>query len=172
MRGGTVDTGDSPPHNMSVYLNAKVYGPYQRKDGREHVVLVFPDGSKRTVSYPKYLIETRTGRKLLPSETVHHKDKDPLNNAPKNLEILSRKKHCQQDAKRVRRKRIICVWCGVSALKQARYLNGNSQKKRAGPFCSKKCSGTYGAQLQHGQSDELEVQPEVPVSERRYFRHS
>lgn len=32
-------------------MSQKVYGPYLRKDGRKHVIIVYGDGHKRTVSY-------------------------------------------------------------------------------------------------------------------------
>jgi hypothetical protein len=35
------------------------------------------------------IIETRLGRKLKPTETVLHKDGDPKNNVPENLELVS-----------------------------------------------------------------------------------
>lgn len=35
------------------------------------------------------------GRSLLPGETVHHKDENRQNNAPKNLEVIPRGVHCR-----------------------------------------------------------------------------
>jgi len=46
----------------------KVYGPYTRKDGRQHVIL-YENGTRKTVSYPKYLLETKLGRPLDSNET-------------------------------------------------------------------------------------------------------
>ena len=48
----------------------KVYGPYTRKDGRKHVVIVNNNGTKTTKSYPRYLMEQHLGRSLEPSEIV------------------------------------------------------------------------------------------------------
>jgi hypothetical protein len=54
----------------------KVHGPYTRQqDGRQHVVVVFVDLSKKTISYPKYLMEQKLGRELDPDlETIDHID--------------------------------------------------------------------------------------------------
>ena len=38
-----------------MYEDYKVYGPYKRRDGRQHVILK-KDKIKITVSYPKYLM--------------------------------------------------------------------------------------------------------------------
>ena len=67
----------------------KIYGPYTRKDGRKHIVLR-KDGKLQTISYPRFLLEEKLGRKLLPEETVDHIDEDISNDDPSNLQILSR----------------------------------------------------------------------------------
>lgn len=41
----------------------KIYGPYLRKDGRQHLVIV-EDNKKYTISYPKWLMENHLKRKL------------------------------------------------------------------------------------------------------------
>jgi hypothetical protein len=67
-----------------------VYGPYTRKDGRKHVVLW--DGVKtKTVSYPKFLMERKLGRKLIPPETVDHINGDFSDDRPENLQVLNRR---------------------------------------------------------------------------------
>ena len=76
----------------------KVYGPYTRPDGRQHVILIFEDGQRRTVSYPKYLMEQKLGRELDPDlETINHKNGDFTDNRWENLEILSRVDHAHLD---------------------------------------------------------------------------
>ena len=85
---------------VEVYQGGKVYGPYKRSDGREHVVIVYhdKDGSiskQSTVSYPKYIVETYLGRYLTPQETVDHIDGDFTNNSLSNLRIVDRSVHCR-----------------------------------------------------------------------------
>lgn len=148
----------------------KVYGPYTRKDGRKHVIIV--DGSvKKTVSYPKFLIEKHLGRKLKENETVDHIDRDFTNDSLDNLRIVEKSKHSSDDALRVRLTKITCVLCGKSCYKKCGVLHGNSKQNKAGPFCSKKCVGVYGSFVQNG-GKKLENQPKFPKSERTYFKRA
>lgn len=147
----------------------KVYGPYLRKDGRKHVIL-YEHGKRTTVSYPKFLMEQHLGRKLEDWETVDHTDRDFTNNALGNLQILSRPEHSSIDNIRVKLIEIVCVWCGAKELKRSSVLTGNARQGKAGPFCSKKCSGLYGAAVQNGRCPKLGVQDEIPLEDREYYR--
>jgi len=133
----------------------KVYGPYYRKDGRQHVVIVEDSGKKRTVSYPKYLVEQKFGRQLDPmTETIDHIDTDFTNNSIDNLRIIPRSQHASEDAKRRKFPEVKCIWC-ETIFKLTR--NQEQKKKKAGPFCSRHCSGQYGSHLQHGYTNKLET---------------
>jgi len=91
----------------------KVHGPYLRKDGRKHVIICYYDGTKRTVSYPKYLMELKLGRRLDKDlETVDHIDGDLTNNDINNLEILTRRKHAKKDAWYAKEIKCNCPYCG------------------------------------------------------------
>lgn len=149
----------------------RVYGPYYRKDGRQHVILVDDEGKKRTVSYPKFLMEQHIGRKLSPTETVDHIDRDFKNNNLANLRIVDRATHGKEDAKRVKLTPFICVWCGKNAERKANQLHHNANLLKAGPFCSKTCSGKYGAALQNGRVNTFKPQPKVPIEKREYYYH-
>ena len=90
------------------YETAKIYGPYLRPDGRQHIIAVYPDGSRKTTSYPKYLMEVHLGRYLLPTETVDHIDRDFTNNSISNLQVLSKETHSRLDAKRLASEVVKC----------------------------------------------------------------
>ena len=94
-----------------MYEDYKVYGPYKRKDGRQHVILK-KDKIKITVSYPKYLMELHIGRKLLENETIDHIDRDVNNNNFNNLRIIDKVKHEREDAIRNKDIKVKCSWCG------------------------------------------------------------
>ena len=116
----------------------KVYGPYTRKDNRQHVIVIFTDNSRRTVSYPKYLMEQRLGRELHPdNETIDHIDGDFTNNDLSNLRIVPRSKHISEDQKKVRPVAFFCVWCGKLAARHAKDLHHNSRLGKVGPFCGR-----------------------------------
>ena len=86
---------------MTVYQDYIVYGPYTRKsDGRQHVVLTLHDNNgkiieRKTISYPKYLVEKHLNRYLQYNETVDHIDEDFTNNDLSNLRVVSRSEHCK-----------------------------------------------------------------------------
>lgn len=127
----------------------KVYGPYTRKDGRQHVVIV-EGKSRKTISYPKYLLEIKLGRALSPDETCDHIDGDYTNNCLTNLQVLSRSDNSSKAmaVKSAEQGYFVCPECNVSFYKLMREVRGNqTAKKRAGPFCSKRCAGRYGQRL-------------------------
>lgn len=132
----------------------KVLGPYKRKDGRKHVVLnneALPSGNKgklKTISYPKALLESLNKEKLRESETVDHIDRDYTNNSIDNLQILDKSKHGKKDAKRRINVMAPCVYCGKEFIMSRDQLTGRG---KAGPFCSRSCSGKYGSDVQKGE---------------------
>lgn len=140
----------------------KVLGVYTRKDGRQHIILNnsnLPKKDKnrnKTLSYPKAIMEVSIGRKLLKDETVDHIDKNPLNNESSNLQILSRSEHAKLDV--IRRKEIFdkCSYCGKTIkLTKSQIYN---RSKNMASFCSKKCSGIYGTDVQNNRTEKIEVQ--------------
>ena len=124
----------------------KVYGPYYRKDGRQHIILVHENGRKQTVSYPRYLMEIKLGRSLEIDEEVDHIDGDKLNNDLSNLQILSKKENAQKAIIETNRQAKIEVYiclCGKEFKRDLREVNGNRNKGKVGPFCSRSCAGIF-----------------------------
>lgn len=130
-----------------------VYGPYTRKDGRKHVIHY--DGKNRiTQSYPRYLMEQKLGRKLLPEEEVDHADDDFTNDTLDNLQLLTPTQNRQKEMARLERQTKwfegICPECKNPFKKELRQVKHNNIKNgKAGPFCSRSCSGRYNANNQH-----------------------
>ncbi len=149
----------------------KVYGPYLRKDGRQHVVLI--DGERRrTVSYPKWLMEQHLGRELDPdTETVDHIDDDFTNNSLDNLRILTRKKHASEDSIRVVHPSFTCPWCDTIFTRAPNQVDHHAKQGKAGPFCTRSCAGKYGASVQAG-AQRMQPAPRIPVNERIYYKKS
>lgn len=147
----------------------KVYGPYKRKDGRQHVCIV--DGKKkRTVSYPKWLIEQKLGRILDPDlETIDHINGDFTDNRLENIRIIPRPIHASQDTVRVRNIKIKCIWCNKELSRKPGQVHRNARKGFAGPFC-RPCAGKYGAEVQNGKIKKLSAQPEIPIKDRDYYK--
>lgn len=124
----------------------RVYGPYTRKDGRKHVIL-YENGVRTTMSYPKYLMEQYLGRNLQPWETVDHIDEDFTNDSLDNLQILSVQANIDKsrNARGVCKEYItfICIGCGQEGTQEARNVRHNRKLGKAGPFCSRSCAGKY-----------------------------
>ena len=129
-----------------VYENCKIYGPYQGKDKRLRLIIVYPDRSKHTVSYPKYLMEIHLDRYLSANETVDHIDCNFLNNELSNLRILDRSLHSSIDVKRYKPESFKCPICNIDFSLDGKRLHKaiyNRLANKAGPFCGRKCAGKY-----------------------------
>ena len=155
----------------------KIRGPYKsNKDGRLRCQLLFKDGSVKTISYPKYLIEKYLDRYLLKNETVDHIDKNPLNNEIFNLRVLNRDEHCKNDAKRNESVKVKCSFCGKEfeiegkKIRNRNRIGGkNNRRIMSGYFCSKTCSGMYGKMIQMNQIDKIKGVEKVEI--KKYSIH-
>lgn len=133
----------------------KVYGPYIRKDGRQHVVLKC-SGKSTSVSWPKLIMELELNRRLGEDETVDHMDRDFSNNNIENLQILSRTTHGKIDAIYRKEVTVRCPMCDIEFVPtRGQISNSQRLRQRAGPFCSRQCAGKYGAMIQHGLLSEI-----------------
>lgn len=147
----------------------KVHGPYDKGNGRKIVIIVNDDGSRRTVSYPKFLVEENLGRPLDPHlETVDHINRNKDDNDLKNLRIVPRSQHSADDTRRVKLIKLKCSNCGKKFERSPRIIRDKAKKKVRGHFCSKKCSGAYARKLQLGLIDKL---PLVQPIESVYYRN-
>jgi|SRR6185436_6817105 len=151
---------------ISVYeliTNArKIHGPYKRRDGRQIVIVVNDDGTRRTVSYPKFLVEEHLGRILDPDlETIDHIDSNFDNNNLDNLRIVERSQHSGDDTRRVKLVKFDCAWCGKEFERSPRLVRDKAKKNKAGPFCSRGCAGKYSRMLQLKLIDKMDSQKAV-----------
>ena len=134
---------------MAYGDNFKIFGPYCRKDGRKIVIVVERNGKRRTISYPKWVMELHLGRRLDPDlETVDHWDSNHENNDVSNLRLVPRDQHSADDTRRVKHVKLTCAWCDEKFERSPRIVRDKAKKKKAGPFCSRKCAGKYSRMLQ------------------------
>jgi hypothetical protein len=132
----------------------KVYGPYLRPDGRKHVIIYNAATNKRkTVSYPKYLLQYEQGLEYNKGDTTDHIDENFKNDNLTNLQVLERgenvRKSMQQEHRKAKRKDFICPQCNKLFQQFARQVQGNQIKQqKAAPFCSRHCAGQYGTDVQ------------------------
>ena len=129
---------------------------YTSKDGRQRMV-IYENGKRHTISYPRKIMEDYLGRKLLPDEDVHHIDGDVTNNNIKNLQVINHKIHCAEHSQKYFDKIAKCYWCGKEFLwTSIKQRNHYSRMRKLGIkedkiFCSKSCSGKYGRAIQMGE---------------------
>ena len=137
---------------MIPYEDYKIYGPYKRKDGRQHIIAFKSKIDKITVSYPRYLLEISLGRYLSQEEDAHHIDGDFSNNLLENLEVTNKYDHRSDHKQKYDVITLECVMCGKSFLLdsvQHRNFKSNQRNRNSnGPFCSKICIGQYGKGIQ------------------------
>lgn len=154
---------------MAYGDNFKVYGPYSRPDQRKIVIVVSRNGKRRTVSYPKWLMERHLGRKLHPDrETVDHWDTNIENNDINNLRLVRRDVHSADDTRRVKMIKLNCAWCDKDFERSPRLLRDKAKKKKSGPFCSRSCAGKYSRMLQLKLIKKFKLQK--PIKSEYYKR--
>lgn len=128
------------------------YNVYENKDGR---LRAHNKITHKTISYPRLIMEAILGRPLLPTEDVHHKDENPRNNDPDNLEVIDHREHDRLHGLNPKNrkffdKKMICPICNNSFMWTARQQSSfySHGKTLNGPFCSKRCSGIFGKKKQ------------------------
>src|SRR4051794_11278632 len=106
---GRCACGCGRPTNQDRHGKARLYvrGHNRRGSGEGWMEggywYVYRDGKK--IARHRLIVQEREGRLLASDELVHHVDRDPLNNNPDNLVILSRAEHQRlhtQGAKKTR----------------------------------------------------------------------
>lgn len=126
----------------------KVYGPYERKDGRRHVIL-YENGVRTTQSYPRYLMEQHLGRKLTENEEVDHINEDVGDDRIENLQLLSKFDNLQKSRFRLHQAQLrvfICPICDREfELTERQYKGNQIHQNKPGPYCSRSCAGKANA---------------------------
>lgn len=130
------------------------YNIYKNKDGRWRV---YDKITRKVTSFPRLLMANKLGRPLMADEDVHHIDENPDNNNLTNLEVINHVKHEKIHTIKYdwQDKIMICPECGKEFLwtiKQQRTRN----RKKKGPFCSRRCVGLYGQREQMRRKTQTE----------------
>ena len=127
----------------------KVYGPYLNYNGSRYQVNMHGKGKKTTVQYARLKIEVQLGRKLSSIEEVDHINRKPRDDRYDNLQVLRNGVHQGLDARRLKPIKVKCAWCKRNfELRKDQRTTRAMKGTKGGPFCSKQCSGRYGAAVQ------------------------
>src|ERR1700743_801266 len=132
----------------------KIYGPYLRPDGRKHVIIWNPVIDKRkTVSYPKYLLQYVHNLEFNKNDTADHIDENFKNDEINNLQVLPRTenilKSARQEHRKAKKQTFVCSTCSLMFEQFVRQVRHNQiVKNGAGPFCSRRCAGMHNQKLQ------------------------
>ena len=122
----------------------KVYGPYTRPDGRQHVIH-YDGKTRRTQSYPRYLMENYLGRTLFEWEQVDHVDDDVTNNDISNLQLLTQTANLKKSRRYAEFADYLCPTCNNwFEMPVRQYRNNQLKQGKRGPYCSKSCAGRAG----------------------------
>lgn len=136
----------------------KIYGEpvrvsriYLCKDGRRRVDLIAASWLK-TYALARLKLEIKIKRRLTDNEDADHKDGDHTNDAYSNLQVLTKQQNAAKAARRRRAKPVACSNCGERFI-PSRHQTGCGEPgvvpRKAGPFCSKSCTGKYGASVRN-----------------------
>ena len=117
-------------------------------------------------------MELHLGRQLKEDETVDHIDQNVQNNDISNLRVITRREHAENDAIRNKDITVNCAYCGKEFTIPGNKIPFRNRRDRnySGYFCSKRCSGKYGAEIQHKQRNPNP--PAQKVVPEKYTRHN
>jgi len=125
----------------------KIYGPYERNDGRSHIIHFDEENnSRRTQSYPRFLMEQVMGRELTSSEHVDHINGDRTDNRLANLQIFSPqdngRKSIIERGLSAKTLDFLCPVCGKEfTITRSKHKRNQITLGYRGPYCSHRCSG-------------------------------
>ncbi len=127
------------------------------------VTVKYSNGTRKTVLEHREVMERHLKRRLKPSEVVHHKDGNKINNRLRNLEVISRSQHSSRHAKErgIEIVALTCRECDASFHREAREERHNRGQGKAGPFCGRSCAGSWSGknrkrkpvQIKHGTNN-------------------
>jgi len=111
----------------------------------------YEDGSWRTLSEHREVMESHLGRALTSDEIVHHKNEDKRDNRVENLEVMLVNDHSKHHAPEPNLVTLECKECGATFQRKARWEKHNRKQKKAGPFCGRSCAARWSI-LNRGKS--------------------
>lgn len=114
---------------------------------RQIVALYNSADDRKTISYARYLKSVELGYEISEGFEVDHKDDNKFNDAPGNLQVLTKKQNLEKDNLKRESKykgcTLICCNCGISYNLTPEQERSKVLNKTELNFCSTSCSGKY-----------------------------
>ena len=122
----------------------RIYGPYLSKKEQRRMVALVSDKHRTTMSYARYLLSVKLGRRLLESEEADHIDDDKTNDHINNLQILTQKENLEK----AKPPEIICV-CPMcdETFSLSSYLYKKRTRRNVTGLVA--CSSSCGGKMSH-----------------------
>jgi len=127
----------------------KVYGPYWtgKRSKRRLVIVHYDDGTRKTMSYARHLLQLKLGRELAVDEDADHIDGNPANDDLSNLRVLPSSVNRSLGHAPAEMMEFECPNCGTGVRGYAHRIRHNRKQGKAGPFCGRSCAGKYSHTL-------------------------
>lgn len=127
------------------------YAPsLSKKENRRVVSIIYPDKSRTTCSYARFLVQCDIGRFLSEDEEVDHINDDKTDDRLENLQILTKKQNKNKHISKLSKQmvKLKCPECGTVFMRERRHTF--LTKKGVFTACSRKCCGKLRRKLQLG----------------------
>lgn len=162
------DTKNDMYENLEWIEYVPKYYIHTGKDGRVRIIWRTVNGSTTSKSYPKFLMEQKLGKELLPTEDVHHVDENPLNNDISNFTIIKHGEHQKHHTLyNYHDQYVECEICGKTFLwtvkQQMNYYHDIKSNRIRYRTCSRSCQSYAGRMRQLGKP--IEDNPQIEYRE-------
>ena len=123
----------------------KKLGPYIHKKLGYVYYIIKHDSGKRHVLYEhREVMENHLERKLLDTETVHHKNGIKTDNRVENLEVIDYLEHIKYHSREnIKRTELTCSMCGDKFLHRVNSYKYKIKDGRKEFFCSRRCNAKF-----------------------------
>lgn len=125
------------------YEGYKVYRVFHKQMGRWMACLV-SESHRTTMSYARYVMATKLGRRLERWEQVDHINNDKLDDSIDNLQILTQADNLSKSRRFRSYVKRTCPVCLVEFLVEIRQIRGPIS------CCSRRCGGVWGHRKKTG----------------------
>lgn len=124
------------------FTDYKIYGPiFSKKEGRNIIVLFRSNKDRTSISYAKFLMSIKVGRRLLREEQVDHINNKKNDDRIENLQILTKRQNILKSKKPLITFELNCPQCGITFTRNKGMQPTDKNGRKS--FCSRRCGVMY-----------------------------